>query len=78
MACRSDASFQIAAARLIAGDAALQNARANVQVHGGIGFTEECDAQLLERRTQLWLQIGGGTRAHQRALLACQAPGAEA
>jgi len=75
---RDDATFQIAAARLIAGDAALQNSRANIQVHGGIGFTEECDAQLLVRRTQLWLQIGGGTRSHQRALLACPAPGADA
>lgn len=75
---RGDTDFQIAAARLIAGDAALQNSRANIQVHGGIGFTEECDAQLLVRRTQLWLQIGGGTRAHQRALLACPAPSADA
>lgn len=75
---RDDATFQIAAARLIAGDAALQNSRANIQVHGGIGFTEECDAQLLVRRTQLWLQIGGGTRSHQRALLACPAPRADA
>ncbi|GAA4819005.1 acyl-CoA dehydrogenase family protein [Sphingosinicella ginsenosidimutans] len=75
---RSDAAFQVSAARLIAGDAALQNSRGNVQVHGGIGFTEECDAQLFVRRTQLWLHIAGSSRAHQRILLACQPPGIEA
>lgn len=75
---RGDAAFQVSAARLIAGEAALQNSRANVQVHGGIGFTEECDAQLLVRRTQLWLHIAGSSRAHQRALLACPSPGADA
>jgi alkylation response protein AidB-like acyl-CoA dehydrogenase len=77
-AARDDADFQLAAARLVAGDAALANARGNVQIHGGIGFTEECDAQLLVRRTQLWLNIGGGTRMHQRALLAAPAPGTDA
>lgn len=71
---RSDAQFQIAAARLIAGDAALSNARANVQVHGGIGFTEECDAHLLVRRAQLWLAMSGGERRHQRDILAAPSP----
>lgn len=71
---RSDAAFQVAAARLIAGDAALRNTRANVQVHGGMGFTEECDAQLLVRRTQVWLAASGGERRHQRAILAAPSP----
>lgn len=66
---RPDARFQIAAARIVASDVALAAVRANVQVHGGMGFTEECDAQLLVKRLHLWLPIAGGPRQHRHALL---------
>jgi len=36
---RPDAAFQVAAAKRIATAAAYANARANVQIHGGMGFT---------------------------------------
>ncbi len=67
---RPDAAFQAAAARIVAGDAALAAVRGNVQIHGGMGFTDECDAQLLVKRCHLWLQAGGDTRAHKVALMA--------
>jgi alkylation response protein AidB-like acyl-CoA dehydrogenase len=41
---RDDARFQIAALRLLAPKTALANARACIQVHGGIGFSSEADA----------------------------------
>jgi alkylation response protein AidB-like acyl-CoA dehydrogenase len=46
----ADAEFQAAAARLIATTAAGDNCADNIQNHGGIGFTEECDAHLYLRR----------------------------
>jgi hypothetical protein len=36
-----DAAFHIASAKLLADQAALENGRANIQVHGGIGMTDE-------------------------------------
>jgi len=46
----ADAEFQAVAARLIASTAAGDNCADNIQNHGGIGFTEECDAHLYLRR----------------------------
>jgi len=39
-----DADFQAAAATRVTRDGALANARVSIQIHGGIGFTSECDA----------------------------------
>lgn len=71
---RPDAEFQVLAARTIAGDAAIQNATRTVQVHGGIGFTAECDAQLFVKRARLWDALGVGRRARLSALLAQPEP----
>jgi alkylation response protein AidB-like acyl-CoA dehydrogenase len=46
----ADAEFQATAARLIASSAAGDNCADNIQNHGGIGFTEDCDAHLYLRR----------------------------
>lgn len=67
---RGDAAFQAHAAWIIAAQAADQNAARNVQVHGGMGFTAECDAQLLVKRARVLAAIGGGARGHKAALLA--------
>jgi len=48
-----DALQQIAAAAKMAATAALENARSNIQVHGGVGFTVEYDAHLLVKRTHV-------------------------
>ncbi len=50
---RADAARQVAAAAAVAPRAALENARANVQVHGGVGFTAEYDAHLLVKRAHV-------------------------
>jgi alkylation response protein AidB-like acyl-CoA dehydrogenase len=58
---RSDAAFQTAALRLLAPRVALDNARTNIQVHGAIGFSAECDAHLYVKRAHALARIGGGT-----------------
>jgi alkylation response protein AidB-like acyl-CoA dehydrogenase len=66
---RSDKEFQVAAAKRIATAAALDNARANVQVHGGMGYTWEHDAHLLLTRAHLLDQLFGSVRVQQGVLL---------
>lgn len=61
---------EVAAARLLATDAALGNARANLQVHGGMGFTAECDAHLFLKRAHVIAALGSSRRAEQARLLA--------
>lgn len=61
-----DAALQIDAARMLATRCALVNAGANIQIHGGIGFTAECDAHLFVLRAHLYEHLGGslgGARA---------------
>lgn len=65
-----DAACQIAAARVITGEAALNNARSCIQVHGGIGFTAECDAHVFLKRAHLLGQLGGDRRWLRETLLA--------
>jgi alkylation response protein AidB-like acyl-CoA dehydrogenase len=67
---RPDARFQVQAARVVAEQRALWNARENIQVHGGMGFTAECDAHLYLKRTHLLGLTFGGVRGAQAALLA--------
>ncbi len=50
---RGDAAFQASAARIVATDAALEGARANIQIHGGMGYTFECDANLFLKRSHV-------------------------
>lgn len=49
----SDAAFHVAAAMHLAEQAAIENARANVQVHGGIGMTDEAHPHLCLKRAHL-------------------------
>lgn len=49
----ADAAFHIAAVRHLAGDAALANGRANIQIHGGIGMTDEASPHLCLKRAHL-------------------------
>lgn len=48
-----DQDFLVAAARKLAGNAALENGRTLIQVHGGMGMTDECDAHLFLKRAHL-------------------------
>lgn len=66
---RPDASFQIAAAMVVAIDAGMRNSRTGIQVHGGIGFTYDCDANLFLKRAHVLNILAGGSRRYQAAAL---------
>jgi alkylation response protein AidB-like acyl-CoA dehydrogenase len=60
---RDDAALQIECALYVAGSAALENAGKNIQIHGGIGFSDEADPHLFLKRAQLQIAIAGGLEA---------------
>jgi alkylation response protein AidB-like acyl-CoA dehydrogenase len=60
---RGDAEFQVESALLIAANAAIDNAGLNIQIHGGIGFSDEADPHMLLKRAQLITAIAGGIEA---------------
>lgn len=45
-----DVERAVAGAAMLAGEAAVRNAKANIQIHGGMGFTWEVDAHLYLKR----------------------------
>ena len=57
---RSDATMQVESAFYVAGSAAVENAGKNIQVHGGIGFSDEADPHRLLKRARLQVAIAGG------------------
>jgi alkylation response protein AidB-like acyl-CoA dehydrogenase len=67
---RDDAPFHAAAASLVAANAAFDNATLNIRVHGGMGFTADCDAQRYLKRAVLLRELGGGLPSHEATLLA--------
>jgi len=58
----ADAAFHVAAAKRLADQAALDNGRANIQVHGGIGMTDEAAAHLPLKRAHLFQFIAPAAR----------------
>jgi alkylation response protein AidB-like acyl-CoA dehydrogenase len=70
----TDATFQIIAAKIVSSDAAIRNAAANIQNHGGIGFTAEVDAHHFLKRSHLFDQLGSDQRTLRERLLAEPAP----
>ena len=63
-----DPARAAAAAKLVAGDAALTNGKANIQVHGGMGYTWEIDAHLYLKRAVLLSTRFGTTDGHAEAM----------
>jgi alkylation response protein AidB-like acyl-CoA dehydrogenase len=63
------AEFDAVAAKAVAGDAAIRNARDNIQNHGGIGYTAEHDAHLFLKRAHVVDQQLGSLRHHAATLL---------
>lgn len=57
---RADAALQVESALLIAMDGALSNARRNIQIHGGIGFSAEAAPHLVLKRAHLAIEAAGG------------------
>jgi alkylation response protein AidB-like acyl-CoA dehydrogenase len=66
---RSDAHAHLDAAKHLANRAATVNADVNIQLHGGIGVTEEHDAHLLLKHGLLLSRLFGSTRALLARLL---------
>ncbi|MDH6218308.1 acyl-CoA dehydrogenase family protein [Streptomyces pseudovenezuelae] len=60
----------IAAARLLADEAAVQGARDCLQVHGGMGFTWESEVHLHLKRAWVRAQRGGGGTESEELLAA--------
>lgn len=58
----------IAAARLLADEAAERGARDCLQVHGGMGFTWECEVQLLLKRAWVRARRAGGGAESEESL----------
>ncbi|HSP71894.1 MAG TPA: acyl-CoA dehydrogenase family protein, partial [Gaiellaceae bacterium] len=56
------------AAKLLAGEAALENARVAIQVHGGMGFTWEMLPHYLLKRAWVLEHAFGDADAHALAL----------
>jgi len=63
-----DPALSCAGAKLLAGEAALQNARTAVQVHGGMGFTWEMPPNHLLKRAWILEHSFGDGEAHALAL----------
>jgi hypothetical protein len=60
---RADAGAHLMAAKHLANEAALANADVNIQLHGGIGVTDEHHAHLLLKRALLLSRLFGAKRA---------------
>ncbi|MBD8561816.1 acyl-CoA/acyl-ACP dehydrogenase [Pseudomonas fluorescens] len=67
-----DTRTSIAAALRVAGDAAITGAESSIQLHGAMGFTEECTAHLYLKRAQL-LSLFAGHASWQIKVLVEQA-----
>ncbi|MFF7789804.1 acyl-CoA dehydrogenase family protein [Streptomyces sp. NPDC007991] len=66
----------IAAARLLADEAAVRGARDCLQVHGGMGFTWESEVHLHLKRAWVRTQRAGGVTESEEILAAALAAGA--
>jgi alkylation response protein AidB-like acyl-CoA dehydrogenase len=66
---RPDAAAQLDAAKHLANEAALANADVNIQLHGGIGVTDEHSAHLLLKRALLLGRVFGSKRSLLARLL---------
>ena len=60
---RTDAVLQVEHAFYVAASAALDNAAKNIQVHGGIGFSDEADPHHVLKRARLLVDLAGGVEA---------------
>jgi len=65
----ADQDFQASVAKILCSGAFIQNAADNVQNHGGMGFTWECDAHLFVKRARSF-DVALGSRLAQLDKLA--------
>ena len=64
-----DAAFQVAAAAVLANRSAIDNARANLQVHGGIGMTQAHSVNYFLKRSHVVETLTGGSFMHLDAIM---------
>jgi alkylation response protein AidB-like acyl-CoA dehydrogenase len=69
-----DAALQVAAAKLKAAEAAHENGRAAIQIHGGLGFHAECDAHWFMKRAHIYDQAGGAMQDQANRVFRAAAP----
>ncbi|NNL67898.1 MAG: acyl-CoA/acyl-ACP dehydrogenase [Myxococcales bacterium] len=60
-----DVARAVSSAKITAGDGAMHNARACIQVHGGMGYTWEVPAHYYLKRTWLLENVFGTTGEHE-------------
>ncbi len=60
---RADARLQVECAFFTAGSSALENGGKNIQIHGGMGFSDEAHPHLFLKRAQLLIAMAGGLEA---------------
>ena len=69
----ADAAFQAASAKVVASSAAMRSSMANVQIHGGYGYTTEYDAQRFVKRSHVVDVLCGSGRSRLPDVLAASA-----
>jgi alkylation response protein AidB-like acyl-CoA dehydrogenase len=67
-----DAERAVAAAKVVAGDAAVRNAEACIQVHGGMGFTWEAQPHFFLKRAWVLDADFGSADVHAEAIAAAR------
>ncbi len=69
-----DLDFHAVASKVVATDAALKNAAANIQVHGAFGFTAEANAHHYLKRAHVADLLWGSLREQRKRLLTFPTP----
>jgi len=66
----AETGYEVACARSLAGRAAVENGKANVQIHGGMGFTQEANAHHYLKRAFVLSAINSTRRGEQHRIMA--------
>ena len=66
-----DVARAVGSAKVVAGEAAMRNARACIQVHGGMGYTWEMPPHYYLKRTWVLSTCFGSGEEHEEKLAAC-------
>lgn len=62
--------YEVACARCLANRAAIENGKANVQIHGAMGFTQEANPHHYLKRSFVLAAINSTVRGEQRRIMA--------
>jgi alkylation response protein AidB-like acyl-CoA dehydrogenase len=68
---RADAVLQVESAVFVAGSAAIDNCSKNIQIHGGMGFSDEADPHRLLKRARVLVEVAGGLEAALTRIADC-------